>query len=386
MLLRENIDFEPCDQTASIFSHQLDYLGLSNLICLKKPNFTIKGYWDEDEIEFFDIEIKTCVNNSDQAICKSKEEITEFFKIKYFNIFVLQQNIDIKNYEKPMFTILQTFYTGLEIGRRKEWNNYLKKTKILTDSQIAYEKYDEIDAYIFEEGSIDFMKSDEQLLSFNIYSSDFTQVYSRRYEKLFSLLASLGGILNPLLLIGSIIIKYFNDWKINELIMNKIYTLDKSLIQNKKQIIFEMTKNLISNNCLKFSIWEKIKYLLKRKKNFSKKEVIYHSYLKKSNEKLDLYLVLKKLEEIQRIKLVLFNTKQLEIFEYFSKNIIFNEKLVAKKNLNKFTYDSRKWNEKTHHKVIENIKQMKQNKNPSKIDINLLKMIDGVHEIKENLF
>ena len=66
-------------------------------------------------------------------------------------------------------------------------------------------------------------------------------------------------------------------------------------------------------NNLKFSLWEKLVYLLKRKKDFSSKEAVYHAYMKKSDEKLDLFEIIKKLEEIQRLKIVLFNNKQLKI-------------------------------------------------------------------------
>lgn len=380
----EQIDFELCNQSSLTNFNLVSDLDLLYLFCMKVPNFTLKGYWDEKEMTFLTIDLKRCINNSESNICKSEKEINEFFKIKYLNFFLNQPHFDIKNYENPVLSSIKTLFTGIEVGKRKDLSNYLKKTKVLTDGQIIYESYNEIETYIFEEGTIDLQISDEYLISFIIYSSDYMLVYDRRYEKLFSLLASLGGILHPLLLIGSFIIKYINDWKINELIMNKIYALDVASTQISQNKIANIPKNSIIKNSLKFSLWEKIKYLLKLKKNFSPKETIYHDYLKKSNEKLDLLQVLQKLEEIERLKLVLLNKKQIAIFDYFSKNVLFNENNFENSKCKiKFTIDAKKRNsQQKNKKILENIKQIKQSENPSYIDKNLLRMIDDIYVMK----
>ena len=126
-------------------------------------------------------------------------------------------------------------------------------------------------------------------------------VFQRRYQKLFDLLATLGGILNPLIFLGNAFIKLIYRWKINEIIMNKIYALnldDKK--DNQKQDAAKKSKYN-----LKLTFFEKIMFLCKPREKFNQKEKIYSTYLEKSDEKLDLFKIIKKIEEIEKLKFLI---------------------------------------------------------------------------------
>ena len=375
---KKNIEFEPCNESNfKSFPGAFKSFIPDNLNCIKNTNITLEGYWDENEMRFFSVYVKRCVNTSESANCKSEEEINAFFKIKYFGAFLVQQSINLNDFQNPYSSSLKNIYTGVQIGRRKEVSDYLKKTKIMTDSQALFSSYDEIDTYTFEEGEIDFQNSDDTFLVYSLYSSDYTMVFQRRYEKLFDVLATLGGILNPFLIFGSIIVKYVNDWKINELILNKIYSLNDTsdCEKNKKKIIIKAEKKAESQKCLKFTLWEKIKYFFKPKKCFNQKEKTYHTYLKKSNEKLDLFKVIKKLEEIEKLKNVFFNKNQRKIFDFFSKQLIFTNNEDT--NSITFTLDKKKQGTLQSKQILENLKSISQNKQASEIDKNLIKLMKG---------
>ena len=374
---KKNIEFDPCNENNfKNFPGAFKSVIPENLSCIKNTNVTLEGYWDEDFLRFFSIYIKKCVNTTESANCKSEEEINEFFKIKYFGAFLIQQSFNLNDFQNPYSSGLKNIYTGVEIGRRKEVSDYLKKTKILTDSQALFSSYDEIDTYTYEEGAIDFQNSDDTLMVYNLYSSDYTMVFQRRYEKLFDVLATLGGILNPFLIIGSIIVKFVNDWKINELIMNKIYSLNNTNdCEENNSKIFKVDKKFELQGYLKLTFLEKIKYFLKPKRCFTQKETIYHTYLKKSNTKLDLFEVIKKLEEIEKLKNVFFNENQRKIFDYFSKQLIFTNN----KNSNhiRFALDEKKRDTPQAKKIMKILKRISLNKQASEIDKKLIKLIKG---------
>lgn len=347
---------------------------LKNLSCVKNPNITLKGYWDEKEIRYFSLKVNKCVNTTEESKCQSEEAINEYFQIRYFEAFLLEKSFDLNNFDNPISASIKNIYTGLELGRRKEVSNFIKKTKILTDRQAMFSFYDESEALLIEQGNMDFQKSDDSLLEYCFYSSDYTMVSQRRYQKLFELLATLGGILNPLLIFGTAIAKLIQEWKLNEMIMNRIYTLDSTKPKNMK-----VAKNIPPNshNNLKFTLWEKIKFLSKSKKKFTPKERIYSSYLDKSNLKLDLFEILRKLEEIERLKMLILNKKQMNIFNSFNKKVLVSEDESLNSNFLRYTYESNKLNNSQKQQLMFNIEKIKNDRRHSEIDKNLLKMIEG---------
>lgn len=380
-------EFEPCNETFfSDFPGAFDNLTFRNMSCLKKTNFSVKGYWDEKELKYFSVKIFKCVNDTKLSACKSEEEIDEFFKIKYFNTLTIERSFDLTNYENPISSKIKSFFTGLELGRRKTVSNFLKQTKILTDRSAMFNEYDEIWTTVFEQGDIDSQRADDCLIEYILYSSEYLIVFQRRYQKLFELLASLGGILSPLLIIGSVFVKLINEWNVNEIIMNKIYTVDfKGFPEKKKKTLhFQERKNKTlrkksfhSRNGLKLSFFEKILFAMKNKKNYTPKEAVYNSYLKKSNIKLDLFEILKKLEEIHRLKYILLSKKQLELFNAFSKQVLFSHNDFLNSALSRYTLDFKNINASQKKRLLEMVEKLKQHQSPSEIDKRLLVLIEG---------
>ena len=349
---------------------------LQNLSCIKNTNFSLKGYWDEKEITYFSLIVNKCVNTTEKSSCQSEEAINEYFKIRYFEAFLLQKSFDLNNFENPISTSVKSIFTGLELGRRKEVANYIKKTKILSDSQAMFSDFHESETLLFEEGFMDFQKSDESLLIYSFYSSDYTMVFQRRYQKLFELLATLGGILHSLIIFGTAITKVIHGWKINEMIMNKIYALNvKPTPANNKEIIV-LTITTPKNN-LKLTLWEKIKFLYKSKKKFTPKERIYSTYLEKSNQKLDLFDILGKLEEIERLKYLILNRKQINIFNSFDKKVLVSESETLNSNFTRYTFDRKKLTNFQIQDLMIKVEKMKKDRNASQIDRKLIKIIDG---------
>ena len=346
-------------------------MNLDHSSCLADPNFYVRGYWDEPELDFLRISLERCVNSSSsEVVCRSEEEIKSFLQDKYFSFWVEQTSFDMSNFDNPITSRIKNFYRGIEYGQTKIMRLFFKKTIIDSDEGNVYSSINEIESYTQGNLEFDSTISDIEFGRLMIYSSEIEQIFQRRYQKLFDLMASLGGVLNALILIGSFIVKYCHDWKMNEYILNKLFTFKKNKkkffipkinigiiehFKNHKIIIKEKEDN---DHELKMSLSEKIKLFFKRKKNRNKKEQIYMTSINKCNEKIDIINILQKIEEIDKMKRVIFNDKQLLFFDsldkmnlcsenderkgYYKYSARYKDSIGAKSTVNNYIVDIKK--------------------------------------------
>lgn len=368
----------------SRFPNEYLNLGLSNVSCINSDEANklfIKGWWDENELSYFYMSLNKCKNETNSSIvCQSPEVIEEFFKDKLFSYWVEQKNIDISNYENPISAKIKNFYHLIKTNEYREINFFLKKTIIKTDDAPIYSNEHILESYQHEGLDKDsFSPYEENLFNLYFYSGPSTQTFQRNYQKLFDLIANIGGILGASTTIFSILINMIFEWKVNEYILNKLYFLNDQFVDlsrsQKKSISIsalssslskiskeKKKKKFFSRLCesikllfiskisqsnsdkfasnkeekkkLNFSFWEWIKFFFRKKRNRTKKESVYLNYIKIIDEKLDLIQILKKLEEIDKMKFVIFNEDQLSLFNSLSKKYInFSDNKDGKENI-----------------------------------------------------
>ena len=63
-------------------------MNLTNSYCLPKGSYSIRGWWDEPEMQYFGVNVGKCFNSTtNNNSCKSQEEIDEFLTDKWIDIF-----------------------------------------------------------------------------------------------------------------------------------------------------------------------------------------------------------------------------------------------------------------------------------------------------------
>ena len=210
-------------------------LNLNGTYCLPNEILKLGGFWDEEIIDSFWIELRTCQNSSSSnVICKSPEEIGAYLKNNYVDIYISNHNIDSSNYEKPLTRNLKIFYQLLDLNLFKSVDLYMKHCHIKTDDGFLIESLNVIDSFIQEkiETDISLLDNEENLIySFNLYSSNYQANVQRNYQKIQSLLAELGGICNFFFLFGFMICKLEKHYKLVSLLSNELFifpTLQKT--------------------------------------------------------------------------------------------------------------------------------------------------------------
>ena len=224
---------------------EFDRLSLNGSFCIGNESLKLSGFWDETQIEYFWIELRTCQNSTNSPIvCKSKEEINNFLTNLYVEVILTNHNIDISNYFSPLTRSFKMYYQRLERTLTKTMNLYIKKSLIYTGDGFLYDPQKQASlSYIHGETETDFgFNADNIIYAFNVYSSNLQIVVTREYQKLDSVLAQIGGICNFLLFLGFIISHIENHHNLITFLGNELYIFPNVDIKRKDFINYSESR------------------------------------------------------------------------------------------------------------------------------------------------
>ncbi len=124
-------------------------LNLNGTYCFPNETLKLGGFWDEEKIDYFWLELRTCQNSSSgNVICKSPEEIDNYLKNKYVDIDITNHNIDSSNFQNPLKRNLKIFYQMLDPKLYKFKELYMKNSLLTTDDGFFFESLKIINSYI----------------------------------------------------------------------------------------------------------------------------------------------------------------------------------------------------------------------------------------------
>ena len=216
---------KPC--TADHFSHPSTFstLGLNNYACLENGTFQIEGGFDEKSLKAVVVMISYCNNKTDGVVCKTQADINTFFKDKGLWLYYQDDIYDVSNYMEPISKNwrLQAIQCAA-VSRIIDL--YIKKLIFINDDQFIFtnERFDYGFMKERSEGLSDYVMVDSPLISINLFSSKNNQRTKRQYQKFGDLLASIGGIINVLIILGFIFTNLENQLQMQNHIMNTLYS------------------------------------------------------------------------------------------------------------------------------------------------------------------
>jgi hypothetical protein len=357
--------------------------GVNNYICIKDQNITISGYWDEPTMTFLMIRLLYCHDDPscaskeeiDKWLMKSKftwniyclsslidttnfETPTQFYIL---NLYRMTQVYVSKVHE----IYLQTLSSFTDMGIIFE--DFKESTSIAFD----FEKSDSTNEVI-----------DKSLYDFYVFPSNKKTVVRRRYVKAQALAANLGGIIKFLMIVAKLLSFVFNKHKLNCILINNnidIHVGSQNKYKNSKipsRLIpteslapsfslpqYSKSKNrlrgsnslsklpqpTVNNSPIKtnsrsssLGIDTEVKMKLQKSKNYGKKMILSFSFvevlkkylcpskvsIKKKvyeecepliNQELDILNILSKLDDVQKLKVTLFEKEQLTLFGCMAK-------------------------------------------------------------------
>jgi len=223
---------------------EFEELSLNGSFCVPDQILTLAGYWDEQNIQYFFLDLVLCQNSTNSSIiCKSPDEISQFFAEKYIDIYLTNHNIHTSNYLQSVQRSLKMYYQQLDLNIKKIMNFYIKQAIIDTDDGFYFENLHQIETYV--QGEIDYdmtlrnnPNDNNVIYELSFYSSTEQISVTRNYQKIQILLAQLGGICNFFFFFGILFCKMENRYRMVSLLTNELYSfprLDLSDKENSKE-------------------------------------------------------------------------------------------------------------------------------------------------------
>lgn len=190
-------------------------------------------------------------------ICKSNEEINEKLRSGYLELFYIDQNIDLNNFEKPFQEFFSGYFLFMDPGSRKFVDLFFKRVNITSDAGFLFEtpKVDTGLVFDYFREQSETTNDSESIVELYINSSNNVLKYNIIYLKFQDFAASIGGLMNVLIQVGIFLSLIFNDHKMNEKIINTLFdvSLEDESINTYRKSLFEassVTKRNFSNNKL----------------------------------------------------------------------------------------------------------------------------------------
>ena len=297
--------------------------------CLEDFDFPLKGYLNNDST-MIGLSLFLCNNETSNNSCQSLEKIQNFLSGKYFAISFADRTIDFNNYEEPAESFIQKVFFVLDVNNYKNTAIYFKNVEIYDDDNIFfYDSQLKMSTYMKDYTVSDFsngmlQNSNNPLAEFQLYSSENLFQIKRSYQKLGQMLAFLSGIFSLLKFMGSFIIHLRVKYKIQNKIMNFLYDLDFGHVKRKFNVSVQTTKKeeksiqKEAHQTNKFSVLHPQPELwIKFKKEFNKIMSLFfdQNYQEEYLNLINLRTIFKCLHDIQKMKILLFNSQQLKLFD-----------------------------------------------------------------------
>ncbi|CAD8161373.1 unnamed protein product [Paramecium pentaurelia] len=365
------------------FTEQFNTLGLKYWLCPKDDfKILLKGTYSSDQFQFIKLVVKECQNSNIQnqtwnPIC-ANEEVKQKYLTKegQFKLQLYQTNTII-NQNKPdnyltQFLDSDMYFTFVPKKLSRQANIYFRESKIINDnSLLPYQ--DQTETAVIVRKNEDFRDltelgrdTDDQYAIIYLRRSQFTQIISRKFQKLGELLSYLGGVVQIMRLLFGIFIVFCNRQLMLIELSNKLYDFKEIKLKRVEQpsppqmtgsmpqdtvrskyiedqlnspepdaildikndtflspsttnIKSAIDKILYESNPIRFSF--KL-FLNKLTCGFMFKDrnaILLEKAINRMNQDLDLHSILYRIQEISKIKKLLFNEQQMILFNFTPK-------------------------------------------------------------------
>lgn len=324
----------------------LDSSGMLNYLCIKDQNVYISGYLDEPSLDYLSLVISPCRNSSEHNSCVSIDEIKSVFENNptplTFSIYFKTSIINTLDYETPFKSYMLNIWENIQFGTHKMTTVFIRQDVVSTDSNILEKSENDEFAIMYDSLIKDSYpaKSADPLVEIMILVANHNLNYHRKYLKLLDLCATIGGLTKFLLTASQILVYSLSITITNKRILNKLFhynynfeNLNSLSLSTKLNNYFQDGRSTLSR-CIKKDNLEKKTLEFKpyeylcivpcfrfcASKNSKLKWRLYENSKTIISSKLDISNALPIFQEFVKLKEMLMNKDQIDVFECQAKS------------------------------------------------------------------
>ena len=236
--------------------------------------------------------VSKCQNSTENNnFCASEAEIEDIMQYVQVQASIPKTVYDFNNPFKPRIRSYDYQYYHLDLGLMKYITGQLAPVYLETDHGMVYDEYilDSVD-FNLESISLETMlrKNENVMFRYDLLFGLMQQTYYRRNLKIYIFMANFGGVVNILFILGKLIGHFYN----NSVIRHKLINVAFKNLEEKRDL-FEFSP--------------------------LKKNKLYSEARKSVLEYLDMKNIIKRLQDIDKLKIILFDKYQRKLFESIPK-------------------------------------------------------------------
>ncbi|CAD8044846.1 unnamed protein product [Paramecium primaurelia] len=350
--LAKCIDFEFDDPTLNSYFDKSDQIWYC--IDWKSLNsIVLEGGLESSKDKSLQIKVKQCTSAT-QCITPNFQDSDQFL------LKMTSANTDISNFKKPVTLIGKSFSITSMLNYTKKLNIILQPQLTQTDNgYIVQDQYEQTVLSIsnyYE--TIQDKGSDQQIFQINISLDQKTKVTQRSYPRVYQYLGDIGGFWEIIYLCSLLFIMPFNNLSYRVSLLNELFNfemdydnkvhpenkgkakvreiLNKSVqlekfnrmskvaehdVQQKSKLLDQISSDITQffkeqESRLELQFFDYFGCCQCRKGG--KRDLINFS-MGKITHTLDITYIIKKLQEIDKLKLILLNSDQIKLFDYLPK-------------------------------------------------------------------
>ena len=191
---------------------------LNNSYCLKDFNLSLKGGYKYDKFSFLRIKLYPCVNNTNENHnnCETQETIDKYLKDGSFSILTKDIGLNPSNYSFPIIPTVRDIHIPIDESLHKKYIIYYSIAEIETDTglfkeNIKKDKYiqfrKEIQNFYLRNNDYSeiYEDKDKAIISIDFRLDDIIFIQKRTYTKITDILYIIGGYMQLLNTIFSLL-------------------------------------------------------------------------------------------------------------------------------------------------------------------------------------
>ena len=382
-IFKKDLEYEICNEEnfGENYQHFFAKGELNNSYCLKEfhDNLTFVGGFKYNQMTYIRIKIFPCVNTTENNNhCKTQEEIDYYLTNGYFSILIKDFGLNPSNYTYPILPTIQDLYTTIDKRLYRNFIINFGMTEVYTDKGFLFSKIEKKDYLQFRDSfqTFSFLEendylSGKEICIVQLRLIDNIYIQKRTYSKIPEIFSEIGGYMQMLYTIFSLISFFINKFNVELKIINSIFNFD--LEKKKMTLKYQSLKDFDSKKVLnrkKNLIFSRVS-VFKQEKNKDKKVT------KENNNGVNISTILNNsdINKINDIKNIKINDEQSK------KNLKINNQKNKFDNESKSIINSNK-NDCTNHTINELF-----NKSNSQSNNKDDSSIEDFHDhIKLNLF
>jgi hypothetical protein len=243
---KKNLEYEECKEEnfGKNFQHLLLRGELNNSYCLKDVNFNLSliGGFKYEKMSYISIKIFPCKNTTkNNNHCRSQKEIDKFFSNVYLSFLIKDIGLNPENFSSPEIPIFRDLDTIIDKRLYRRMILKYGVTEVLTDEGLISENVRTINYLQFREvfQSFSFLEEEDykngtDLCLIQLRLDDTIHIQKRKYTKLSEIFSRIGGYMQFIYTLFSILALFLNKLNLELKIINSIFNFD---LEKKKMAL-----------------------------------------------------------------------------------------------------------------------------------------------------